>query len=202
MGVNLKRIILVAAVATLASVAARAQAAADALYVGGLDNQIYFGYESTHFDYELLTPQGDKVLNNGGYSLQYNHRNLNHLRVTGKASYISGPVEGQKLMTVAAGGGLTGVLWRLEPYGELLGGMARLTSTDNIYLSPNSASSFTYILGAGVDFTVTGRWGVRPIYVENQYLSFGPKGSQYRNIGAGVLYRFGSKYYGRHRNGR
>ena len=174
----------------------------EAMTVSGLDNQIYIGYEHTHFDYELLTPTGDKPLNNNGINVQYNYRNMQPFRMTGRVSYGSGAVEGQKLITVAGGGGIVIRLWKFEPYGEALAGMSRLTSTDNIYLSQAASTKFTYILSAGVDYTLSGRWGVRPIYVENQYFGYGPNGSQYMSYGAGVLYRFGSKEYGRHRNGR
>ena len=177
--------------------------AIEAVTVSGLDNQIYVGYEYTHFDYELLTPQGDnQVLHTTGVNAQYNYRGIAGLRITGRGSYGSGATEGQKLLTVAAGGGLTGPIWRLEPYVEVLGGMSRLTSTDNIYLSTGPISSFTYILSGGVDYTLRGRLGIRPIYVELQHLSFGPNGSTYVSTGGGILYRFGSRSFARHRNGR
>lgn len=173
-----------------------------AVTVSGLDNQIYVGYVYTKFDYEIATQQGDQVVTTSGVSVQYNNRSRNHLMLTGLVNYGSGSLAGQSLTTAALGGGFVQPIWRLEPYVQALAGVARLSSTGDLYLSSGSSMSFTYIFQAGVDLSVHGGWGVRPIYVENQYLSFGPKGSTYQSIGAGVLYRFGSGSYGRHKNGR
>lgn len=199
-GVKIRVILLAIGAALLITPSAQAQIP-EAVTATGLDNQIYVGYEYTHYDYELITPQGDKQLKTNGVNVQYNYRSLGHLMITGTARYGSGPEVGQKMTTVGIGGGLVGVIWRAEPYVQVLAGMSRLTSTDNIYLSAAPATSFTYMVGGGIDFTVRGAWGVRPIYFENQYLSFGPVGSKYVNVGGGILYRFGSKSYGRHRNG-
>jgi hypothetical protein len=172
-----------------------------AVTVSGLDNQIYVGYVQTKFDYEIHTSQGDQVVTTSGFSVQYNNRIRDHLILSGMYSYGSGSLAGQSLTTVAFGGGFVQPIWKLEPYGQVLVGVSRLSSTGDLYLSSTPSTSFTYILEAGVDLTVHGRWGVRPIYIQNQYLSFGPIGSTYRNLGSGILYRFGSNYYGRHKNG-
>jgi hypothetical protein len=173
-----------------------------AVTVSGLDNQIFVGYAYTKFDYEILTADGDKVLTTSGASIQYNNRVHDHLIFTGMVNYGSGSPAGQTLTTIAFGAGVVQPVWRLEPYGQFLAGVARLTSTDDLYLSSSASTSFTYLLEAGVDLTLRGRWGLRPIYVQSQYLSLGPIGSNYRTIGSGVLYRFGSTSYGRHIHGR
>jgi hypothetical protein len=198
---KLRNILIALGIMATGSIALWAQLPS-ALTVTGLDNQVYVGYASTKFDYEIFTQQGDKVVTTSGVSVQYNNRNRNHLMLTGLVNYGSGSLAGQKLTTIAFGGGFVQPIGRLEPYAQVLGGLARLSSTDYLYLSPGSSTSFTYLLEAGVDLTVRGAWGVRPIYIENQSLSFGPSGSTYRTIGGGVLYRFGSGTYGRHKNGR
>lgn len=198
---KLRNILMALGIAATGSIALWAQLPS-AVTISGLDNQVYVGYVYTKLDYEIFTQQGDKVVTTSGVSVQYNNRSRNHLMITGLVNYGSGSLAGQKLTTVAFGGGLVQPIWRLEPYAQVLGGFARLSSTDNLYLSPGPSTSFTCLLEAGVDLTVRGAWGVRPIYIENQYLSFGPIGSTYRSIGGGVLYRFGSRNYGRHKNGR
>jgi len=198
---KLRNILMALGIAAATAPAVLAQIPS-AVTVSGLDNQIYVGYVYTKFDYELLTSQGDQVITTSGVSVQYNNRVHDHLIITGLFSHGSGALAGQQLTTVAAGGGFVQPVWRLEPYGQVLGGLARLSSTDDLYLSSQPSSSFTYILQAGVDLTLRGRWGVRPIYIENQYLSYGPNRSTYRILGAGILYRFGSNSYARHTNGR
>ena len=197
---KLLNIVTALGIAVAGSSALRAQLPS-AVTASGLDNQVYVGYVYTKFDYEIVTEQGDKVITTSGVSVQYNHRSRNHLILTGLMNYGSGSQVGQKLTTVAFGGGLVQPIGRFEPYAQLLGGGARLTSTDNLYLSSGPSTSFTYLLQAGVDLRVRGAWGIRPIYIEDQHLSFGPIGSTYRSFGAGVLYRIGSGNYARHKNG-
>jgi hypothetical protein len=197
---KLLNIVTALGIAVAGSTALRAQLPS-AVTASGLDNQVYVGYVYTKFDYEIVTEQGDKVITTSGVSVQYNHRSRNHLILTGLMNYGSGSQVGQKLTTVAFGGGLVQPIGRFEPYAQLLGGVARLTSTDNLYLSSGPSTSFTYLLQAGVDLRVRGAWGIRPIYIEDQHLSFGPIGSTYRSFGAGVLYRIGSGNYARHKNG-
>jgi hypothetical protein len=197
---KLLNIVTALGIAVAGSTTLRAQLPS-AVTASGLDNQVYVGYVYTKFDYEIVTEQGDKVITTSGVSVQYNHRSRNHLILTGLMNYGSGSQVGQKLTTVAFGGGLVQPIGRFEPYAQLLGGVARLTSTDNLYLSSGPSTSFTYLLQAGVDLRVRGAWGIRPIYIEDQHLSFGPIGSTYRSFGAGVLYRIGSGNYARHKNG-
>jgi hypothetical protein len=197
---KLLNIIMAIGITTTGSTALWAQLPS-AVTASGLDNQVYIGYVYTKFDYEIVTQQGDKVVTTSGVSVQYNHRSRNHLILTGLMNYGSGSQVGQKLTTVAFGGGLVQPIGRLEPYAQVLSGVARLSSTDDLYLSSGTSTSFTYLLQAGVDLRVRGAWGIRPIYIEDQHLSFGPIGSNYRSIGGGVLYRFGSGNYARHKNG-
>jgi hypothetical protein len=204
MGVSTMRMkmiknMVVGGFALLACISAIGQAIPRAVTVSGQDNQVYVGFEHTRYDYELLTPQGNNVLTTSGVNVQYNYRSRNYVVLTGTMRYGSGPVEGQSMTTIGAGVGLVGSIWRAEPFAQVIGGMARLSSTDNIYQSNSAMSSFTTILGAGVDFPITERWSIRPIYIENQFLSFGERRSIYLNVGAGVLYRFPSKFPGSHR---
>ena len=199
MRMNMIKNMVMVSVALLACISAVGQAIPRAVTLSGQDNQLYVGFEHTHYDYELLTPQGNKVLTTSGVNVQYNYRSRNYVVLTGTMRYGSGPVEGQSMTTIGAGVGLVGSIWRAEPFAQVLGGMARLSSTDNIYQSNSAMSSFTTMLGAGVDFPITERWSIRPIYIENQFLSFGERRSIYLNVGAGVLYRFPSKFPGSHR---
>jgi hypothetical protein len=199
MRMKMIRTMVVGGLALLACIPAIGQAIPRAVSVSGHDNQLYVGFEHTRYDYELVTPQGNQVLTTSGVNLQYNYRSRNYVLLTGTMRYGSGPVEGQSMTTIGAGFGLVGNIWRAEPFAQVLGGIARLSSTDNIYLSTSATSSFTTMLGAGVDIPISERWSIRPIYIENQFLSFGEQRSIYLNVGAGVLYRFPSKFPGSHR---
>ena len=190
---------VVGGIALLACIPAIGQSIPRAATISGEDNQVYVGFEHTHYDYELLTPQGNQVLTTSGVNIQYNYRSRSHVVLTGTMRYGSGPVEGQSMTTIGVGAGLVGDIWRAEPFAQVLGGIARLSSTDNIYLSSSATSSFTTMLGVGVDIPVTGHWSIRPNYIENQFLSFGERRSIYLNLGAGVIYRFHSKLSGPHK---
>jgi hypothetical protein len=193
------RNMIVGGIALLACIPTIGQAIPRAVTVSGQDNQVYVGFEHTRYDYALLTSQGNKVLTTSGVNVQYNYRSRNYVVFTGTMRYGSGPVAGQSMTTIGAGFGLVGNIWRGEPFAQVLGGIARLSSTDNIYQSTSGISSYTTLLGAGIDFPISERWSVRPIYIENQFLSFGARGSIYLNVGAGILYRFPSKLPGSHR---
>ncbi|HEY6375656.1 MAG TPA: hypothetical protein VIX90_09045 [Edaphobacter sp.] len=199
MHLKMIRNMVVGSIGLLACISAVGQAIPRAATVSGEDNQMYVGFEHTRYDYELLTSQGNQVLTTSGVNIQYNYRSRSHVVLTGTMRYGSGPLEGQSMTTIGVGAGLVGNIWRAEPFAQVLGGIARLSSTDNIYLSNSATSSFTTMLGAGVDIPVTGHWGIRPIYIENQFLSFGERRSIYLNLGAGILYRFHSKLDGPHK---
>ena len=190
---------VVGGITLLACISAIGQAIPRAVSVSGQDNQVYVGFEHTRYDYELVTPQGNQVLTTSGVNVQYNYRSHSPVVLTGTIRYGLGPVEGQSMTTIGAGFGFMGTIWRAEPFAQVLGGIARLSSTDNIYLSNSATSSFTTMLGAGFDIPITERLSIRPIYIENQFLSFGERRSIYLNVGAGVLYRFPSKLAGSHR---
>lgn len=199
MHMKMIRNMVAGSVALLACISAVGQAIPHAVTVSGEDNQIYIGFEHTRYDYELLTAQGNKVLTTSGVNLQYNYRSRDHVILTGTMRYGSGPLAGQSMTTIGAGVGFVANVWRAEPFAQVLGGIARLSSTDNIYLSTSATSSFTTMLGAGVDIPVSRRFSIRPIYIENQFLSFGERRSIYLNVGAGILYRFPSKLSGPHK---
>jgi hypothetical protein len=199
MRMKMMRTMVVWGATLLACASAIGQAIPRAVTVSGEDNQLYVGFERTRYDYELLTPQGNQVLTTSGVNIQYNYRSRSYLVLTGTMRYGSGPVEGQSMTTIGVGAGVVGDIWRAEPFAQVLTGIARLSSTDNIYLSNSATSSFTTILGAGVDIPVTEHWGIRPVYIENQFLSFGERRSIYLNMGAGVVYRFHSKLAGPHK---
>jgi hypothetical protein len=161
----------------------------------GLDNQVYVGFERVRYDYGLVMPNGSvQRANTNGVNFQYNYRKFDHVSLIGTARYGTGSPLNQSLTTVAGGAGYVLFWKRYEPFAQILAGMARLSSdhaAGNMHLYDGPRAGFTTLVGAGCDITLTERWGVRPIYIETQYLPFGTKNSTFWNVSAGVLYRFG-----------
>jgi hypothetical protein len=163
------------------------------LYSPSLDNQLYVGYERSTYDYGLVTASGTRRAVTNGVNVQYAYRQLGHVALIGTARYGSGSLFGQKMMTVAGGAGYVLSLRRFQPFVQGTGGLARLSSSHSagdMYLGAKSEMGFTTLVGGGVDVAITPRWGVRPLYLENQYLPFGVKKSVNWNLGGGVVYRF------------
>jgi hypothetical protein len=197
--IKIIRNMVVGSITLLACIPAIGQSIPRAVTVSGEDNQLYVGFEHTRYDYELLTPQGNQILTTSGVNIQYNYRSRSHLVFTGTMRYGSGPLAGQSMTTLGVGAGLVGSIGRAEPFAQVMGGIARLSSTDHIYQLISATSTFTTMLGAGVDIPISEHWSVRPIYIENQFLGFGERRSIYLNLGAGVIYRFSSNVLGSHK---
>jgi hypothetical protein len=160
------------------------------LTLPALPNQLYLGYERSQTDYALKTPTGDVTSVTSGLNLQYGYRKVDHVLLLGTLRYGSGKVLGEHLTTLGAGAGYVLYLDRYEPFAQALVGLSRLSSKDHMYLASAPHTGFATLAGAGLDVALWGRWGVRPIYIENQYLPFGiaGKNSVYWNIGGGVLF--------------
>jgi hypothetical protein len=175
--------------------------AIEPLRVPFLDNQMYVGYQYTKLDYALrsspFAPSATDLTTNG-LNIEYAYRKKDHLTLLGTARYGYGNLMNQRLLTVGAGAGYVLFWRRYEPFVQLMAGYSRLNSSHNAgntYLYEHGRGGFTTLVGAGMDVSLSQRWGVRPIYVESQYLPFGMtdnKGSSvYWNAGAGILFRFG-----------
>jgi hypothetical protein len=96
----------------------------------------------------------------------------------------------QTLQTFSAGAGYTHPIGRFAPLVQATAGFARTSSNHQMYLYSGSRSGFATLLGTGVDVKVHNGWGVRPFYVEYEYLPFGQIKSKYWNYSTGVFYRF------------
>jgi hypothetical protein len=162
------------------------------LYRQGLQNQFYIGYERSEYDYGLVTNSGVMRVATNGINAQIAYREREHLVILGTARYGLGSPLNETMTTVGAGAGYVTYWKRYEPFVQGMVGYSRLSSSDNIYLSDRPISGFTTLFGGGLDVALSGHWGIRPIYVENQYLPFGPHGSTYWNIESGILLRFSS----------
>ena len=177
-----------------ANIAAAAAEAVAPLRQTGLPNQVCLGYQFTDYDYELKTANGVTRATANGINAEFRyHTGSSRLGPIGALRYSTGSPLGQTLGTAAAGASYVRPIGRWAPFAQAMGGVARLTSTDQMYLQQSALTGFTTLLGVGVDVQLSSHWGVRPIYIENQYLpSFGPHGSVYWNAGGGVLFRFDS----------
>jgi hypothetical protein len=155
-----------------------------------LTNQLYVGYQHSSWDYGLQV--GSKVTRatTNGLDAQYSFKQFGKIGLLGAGRYADGSPLGEKLLTFAGGASYTFPIHRYRPFGQALLGYSRLTSDDHMHLYDGGRSGFTTLVGGGVDIGISERWAMRPIYVENQYLSFGSKHSFNWNIGGGIVYRF------------
>jgi hypothetical protein len=170
--------------------------AIEPLQLPGRDNQLYFGFLQTRYDYSLRTSStvpAFRLTNNGG-SLEYEFHQWSHFSLLSAFRYSSGGPLQQSLTTAGAAVRYSLGFKRFAPFGQLLGGYSRLTSNHaagDMFLSNGAINSFTTLLGVGLDVNLNQHWGIRPFYIENQYLpSVGPQHSLYWSFGAGVVYRF------------
>jgi len=190
-------IALLALLPILSGIPAAAQHSApiEPLRLPGLDNQLYVGAERTAYDYGLRTAITSPIARarTYGINLQYGYRKMDHLSFIGTVRYGQGALLAQNLTTTAAGVGYVVFFRRYEPFLQLMGGYSRLRSNHaagNIFLKDTPITGFTTLFGGGLDVTLSPHWGIRPLYLENQYLPFGSKRSVYWNAGAGLLFRF------------
>lgn len=158
----------------------------------GLANQVFAGYEHMTLDYSLKTDTGAQRLTASGVNLQYAYRQHDHLMLVGSGRYLKGNPLGITLTSVTGGAGYVLDWKRYQAFALGQAGFTRLSSSspDGIYLSTSAQTGFTASVGAGLDVNIGDRYGIRPIYFENQFLPFGTKRSEYWSISSGVLFRF------------
>ena len=160
-----------------------------------MPNQITASWIYTREDYEFSNEPGlpAQRLTLQGANAEYAYRRWYPWMIDASFRYQKADLLGQKLLTGAAGVGYVRQFGRYAPYGELQVGATNTSSTDYQYLYTSSQLGLTTLLQGGIDVRLgNGLFGVRPVYVENQYLPFGVQGHQsiYWNIGAGTFIRF------------
>jgi hypothetical protein len=196
-GISIKLAVSVAVMAAVATGPIWAQAIGNGaiapIRTSGLDNQIYLGFEHTRLDYGLVNPDGTTTkLTMNGVNLQFACREWDHFFVLGSARYGAGNPLGVHNAAAGAGIGYVADWRRYEPFAQGTVGYSRLSSTspDGIYLSTAPLYGFTTTVGAGLDVNLTDRFGVRPVYVENQFSPFGAHRTVDWSISSGLLVRF------------
>ncbi len=157
-----------------------------------IGNQVYVGFQHNWIDYRLQTGETTTRAEGSGFDAQYRVKEFGKIGVLGSARMSSGSPLGQKLLTVAGGASFSFPMRRYRPFTQALLGYSRVTSKDDMYLTKGSSNGLTTLLGIGVDIDVSHHWGVRPLYLENQYVTVGSngKGSFAWNVGGGLTYRF------------
>ena len=142
-------------------------------------------------DYSLeVSPANLERTHLAGGSVEYASRHFYPLELVGSAQYLSGEPLGQKLISVGGGAGYCRSFKRWTPYARVLGGMARTSSDDQMYLYTAPKWGLAFNTSVGADYQLTPRWGIRGVQFENEYLPFGSRGSVYWSIGTGITYRF------------
>lgn len=156
----------------------------------GLTDQATFMYLRTDTGYALNTSSGLKNENLTGIGVQWTWRKFYPLDILGTYRLEHGSVLSQTFQTAAVGVGYAHPIYRFAPLVQLQAGISRTTSQHYMYLYDGARTGFTTLIGAGVDMKVNGNWGVRPVFVEFQYLPYGQIHSKYWNFGTGIFYRF------------
>jgi hypothetical protein len=130
-------------------------------------------------DYALQMSSGIARVSTNGLNLQYAYRERDHLMFVGSARFGIGNPLGVKNAVVGGGIGYVADWRHYQGFAQALIGYSRLSSSspDGIYLSTTPKYGFTTMIGAGLDVNLGDRFGVRPIYVENQFLPFGSRRS-------------------------
>jgi hypothetical protein len=190
--ISMKLVINLAVMLTLAAGFAWPQAVSP-LQTSGLDNQLYVGFEHTRLDYGLVNPDGTTTqLSMNGVNIQYAYRHRDHLLALGSARYGAGNPLGVRSMAAGVGIGYVADWKRYEPFVQGTVGYSRLSSSsgDGIYLSTAPLYGFTTTVGGGLDVTLTDHFGVRPVYIENQFLPWGSRRTVDWSVSSGLLYRF------------
>ena len=142
-------------------------------------------------DYSLqVTPTNLERTRLGGGSVEYASRHFYPWELVGSAQYSSGQPLGQKLISAGGGAGYCRSFKRWTPYARVLGGMARTSSNDEMYLYTAPKWGLAFNTSVGADYQLTPRWGIRGVQFENEYLPFGSRGSVYWSIGTGITYHF------------
>ena len=154
-------------------------------------DQLAATYIYTVDDYSLqVTPTNLERTHLGGGSVEYASRHFYPWEIVGSAQYSSGQPLGQKLISAGGGAGYCRSFKHWTPYVRLLGGMARTSSNDLMYLYTAPKWGLAFNTSVGADYQLTPRWGIRGVQFENEYLPFGSHGSVYWSIGTGITYHF------------
>jgi len=173
------------------------QHAIEPLKIPGRAHQFYLGFLETLYNYSVRSGVSSPAfrLTSNGLNAEYELHQWDHFSLVNTLRYGSGGQLQQSLGTAAAGLRYGLYYRQFEPFAQLLAGYSRLTSdhpAGNLFLGNGTNQSFTILAAAGLDVTLSKHWGIRPFYVESQYLpSIGPGQSIYWSFGGGVLYRFG-----------
>ncbi len=168
-------------------------------YKESMPNQLTIALLHTTTDYSLVTTSGlDRVQLNGG-RVSYEWTRSYPWVLDAEATFSSGNPLGQKLFSIVAGGGYARHVpqvhhWyeKASPFALAQVGIARTSSNDLQYLYTSSRTGFTFVPSAGVDVPLPGRFSLRPIFVDWQFLPYGNEGSVYLSYGAGMSMTFGS----------
>jgi hypothetical protein len=166
----------------------------------GLDNQLFAGYEHMTLDYALKTGTGQQRLTASGVNLQYAYRQRDHVMFVGSGRYLKGNPLGITLAGATGGAGYVLDWKRYQAFALGQAGFTRLSasSPDGIYLSTSAQTGFTASVGVGVDINIGDRYGIRPLYFEDQFLPFGSNRSVYWSLSSGILVRFRGPFQRRH----
>ena len=124
-----------------------------------------------------------------GAEVEYASRHFYPWEVVGAAQYSEGQPFGQKLLLTEAGAGYCRRFKQWIPFGRIVGGVARTSSGDLMYLYTAPKWGAASAMSIGFDVQLTTRWGIRGVQVQNEYLPYGSRGSVYWSIGSGITYR-------------
>jgi hypothetical protein len=154
-------------------------------------NQLAATFMYTVDDYSLqVTPTNLQRSHLGGGGIEYASRHFYPWEIVGSVQYSSGQPLGQKLISVDGGAGYCRSFKQWIPYARVLGGMARTSSNDLMYLYTAPHWGLALNTSVGADYQLTPRWGIRGVQLQNEYLPFGSRGSVYWSIGTGITYHF------------
>jgi hypothetical protein len=125
-----------------------------------------------------------------GVGVEYASRHFYPWEVVGTAQYSGGEPLGQKLLSTEAGVGYCRSLKHWTPFARVVGGAARTSSGDLMYLYQGPKWGLAVSTSTGADYQLTPRWGIRAVQLQNEYLPYGQRGSVYWSIGTGITYHF------------
>lgn len=125
-----------------------------------------------------------------GAEVEYASGRFSPWEIVGAAQYSEGQPLGQKLLLVEAGAGYCRSFKQWAPFGRIVGGVARTSSSDLMYLYTVPKWGLASTMSVGFDVQLTPRWGIRGVQVQNEYLPYGSRGSVYWSIGSGITYHF------------
>ena len=118
-------------------------------------------------DYSLQeSPTNLEKTHLGGGSVEYASRHFYPWEIVGAIQYSSGQPLGQKLVSVGGGAGYCRNFKRWTPYARVLGGMARTSSNDEMYLYTAPKWGLAFNTSVGTDYQLTPRWGIRGVQLQ------------------------------------